>query len=459
MEREGLTLAANSKGNIFNNLGLKIISLILAILMWFLVTNFNDPITRMTVSNVPVRLLHTNLITDNNQVYSVLDGTDVVPTVVVSARRSIIDRLEEGNIMATADIADMTSLNTVEIRYYSTKYHSEIDYSGSIDNVRLSIEDRKSKILSLQTVTSGEPADGFQAGIATPDQNQVRISGPASKVSSIQRAVAAVDVSGASSSISTYSDIRLYDENDTLIDASNLTLNITSVKLTVTILPISSFPISVAFTGEPAEGYLVNGQVTTDPEIVELAGRSSVLSSATMISIPPGVIDVTGMTQTFVTEVNITPYLPDGAAFADSSFDGTVTVSVGIEKAAEVDIEMDLGQVSLTEVPEGYDAFLASVSDGSRMAVSGSEMTTFHIYLTGLAKNVNSIVPEELEPSVSVRSILPEEGEIEAGTYTGNVEIIIPDNITQVNTLQAQIALVYLNSLEDEPPAEEIPPN
>ena len=47
---------------IMANWGLKLASLIFAIIVWFLVTNINDPITSVRYTNIPVTIKNGNLI-------------------------------------------------------------------------------------------------------------------------------------------------------------------------------------------------------------------------------------------------------------------------------------------------------------------------------------------------------------------------------------------------------------
>ncbi len=438
---------------LFQNMGAKIIALIFAAVLWLLVTNINDPLSYWQIPNVPVKLLHTNLITDNGQVYSVLDDSDVVPVVTVRANRSIIDSLESDNIIATADVENMTSLNTIEIKYYSTKYNGDIvEIDGSIDNVKLNIEEKKTTSLVLKTTTTGETSPGYQIGTVSPEQNQVRISGPESVVSRIVSAVANVDVSGATGNISTYSDIRLYDANDTQItDTENLTMNITSVKVSVTVLPISDVPISAQYSGRPADGYMLNGVLTVEPSAIELAGKSTILSTIQNIVIPQSVLDISGSTADFVKTINITEYLPEGTSFADSSFDGNVTVRIGIEAEASKTITANIPDISLNNVPEGYSADIISVSDGTRTvsATSGQHITfTF----SGLAGDVEHISLRDVSPSVNVGEgvgatrILS--GEDLSGTYSIPVTITVPDNVTETVSMTAYVRVTNMNPQE-----------
>ena len=132
-----------NRPHILDNLGLKVTALLVALVVWVLINNVNDPVKYMRITNVQVKLLHTSMITDQGEVYTIQDNSDVVPVVTVKARRSIIEDLSRDDIVATADVENLTSLNTVEIKYYSTKYNNEIeDIDGSVDNVMLAIADR-----------------------------------------------------------------------------------------------------------------------------------------------------------------------------------------------------------------------------------------------------------------------------------------------------------------------------
>ncbi len=138
------------------NWGLKLASLIFAIIVWFLITNVNDPITSVRYTNVPVTLKNTNLITDQGQVYTILDNTDTINSVTLYAPRSIIDSLSQNNLVATADIQALSSLNTVSIDVVTNKYYDKIEkIVTSSDVVKLNVERKASKSLALNATTSG----------------------------------------------------------------------------------------------------------------------------------------------------------------------------------------------------------------------------------------------------------------------------------------------------------------
>ncbi len=433
---------SSKRPKIFENIGLKLFALAFAIVLWLLVTNINDPVSRMTISNVQVRLLNTDLITKQGDVYSVLDDSDIVPVVTVTAKRSIIDALDKDDIVATADVNDLSSLDTVEIRFSSYKFNNEIDsIEGSTENVKLSIEKKLTSTFTLKTATAGKLASGYELGSVTPEQNQVRVSGPQSVVSSISEATATVDISGATGSISTYSDIRLLDSSGNPVDTQTLTMNINSVKVNVVVLPVKTIPVQVTTSGSPADGYLATGKITADPETVSIAGKSSVLQTIESLQIPGSAVDISGADSDVTRTLDVSGFLPEGVTFEDSSFDGKVQVTVGIEPAQDADVDVKISSVSLNNVPQGYEAKILAVNDGSK-TVSASEDGAFTLRFRGLAANIDGIRLDTLQPGVDIGALTADKQEENlAGNYTAAVAVTLPDSVMQTNTVVAQIRL------------------
>lgn len=179
------------KNKITKNWGLKIASFLCAAGLWLVVTNINDPVVSFRVSDVPVTIRNANLITDKGQVYEVLDGTDMIDVVTISAPRSIIDTLDKSNVVAVADVKDLTSVDTIPIKLSINKYNDKLDgIKGNIDSVRLSVEEKQTRSLPLRPSTIGEVRDGYMIGDVTADQNLLRISGPQSVISQVSKAQA-----------------------------------------------------------------------------------------------------------------------------------------------------------------------------------------------------------------------------------------------------------------------------
>lgn len=101
---------------------------------------------------------NTSVLTDENKLYQVLDDTDTV-TVTVRASRSVLENLNSSDISATADFSELSFTNTVPIRLSVSRYvDKQIEsISGSIDSMKLEVEDKKEKQLVIEIAQTGEP--------------------------------------------------------------------------------------------------------------------------------------------------------------------------------------------------------------------------------------------------------------------------------------------------------------
>lgn len=405
------------------NWGLKLASLIFAIIIWFLVTNINDPVISVRYTNVPVTLKNTNLITDQGQVYTILDGSDTISSVTIYAPRSIIDSLSQNNVVATADVQDLSSLNTVTINVTTNKYSDKIQkIVTSTDVVKLSVERKASKTLALTATTSGTLSDGYIIGDVTTEQNMIRINGPESVIQNIQSAEVDVDVTGFTSNIGTDADIILYDADGDPVDSSQVSMNIKSVRVNVTIYGTKYVPLNYVVTGEPANGYILTGKIDSNPSEILIAGRSSVISSVNEITIKDDGLNVTGLSKNLNYTVDVSKYLPSGVTFGDPDYHGTAAVVVHIGSVSEETYDVSTKNVTISGTVDGFD-----------INIDDSEYDTVSLTLQGLKTELDAISAGSLEGTVDIDEILESNGltELTEGTYTAQVEWNLPEGVKE----------------------------
>ena len=73
-----------------NNLGLKLLSIVSAVMLWLIVVNIDDPVTYQDFSSIRVAMLNEDAVTDKDQVYRVEDNSDLI-NIRVWAKRSVLD--------------------------------------------------------------------------------------------------------------------------------------------------------------------------------------------------------------------------------------------------------------------------------------------------------------------------------------------------------------------------------
>lgn len=407
------------KYKITKNWGLKLVSFLFATMVWIIVTNINDPISPWPVSDVPVSIRNLDLITERGQTYEVLDGTDMIDTVTIYAPRSIIASLDKNNVVAVADVNDLTSLDTIPIKLSINKYSDKLEsIKGNIEFVKLNIENKQTRSFPIRANAVGEVREGYMVGDISTEQNLLRVSGPESVVSQISKVQADVAVSGFTSKINTDADIRLYDADGVEIKSSNLELSITKVRVNVEILEQKTVPINYTSTGVPADGYRLTGETTSTRYNVAIAGRSSLVQNVNAIEIPEGVIDVNGARENVTAQIDLKDYLPEGIILAEEDFDGIVDVTVYVGQEMRRPFTVAVRNIHVTGLPAGLEAEIFDPEDECS------------ITLIGLSSELEAVNVNTLQTSVDIAAWMAGEelDELEPGYYRMPLSLNLPED-------------------------------
>ncbi len=426
------------KNKLTHNIGLKIASVFFAVVLWMVVISINDPTNTESYNNIPVKLIHTELITGTGQVYEVLDGTDVIDKVTVRAPRSVLKELKDENIIATADVNELSSLDTISIKLTTDTYTNKISsITGNIDTVKLKIENKRSKALSLKASTSGSIQDGYLVGDITTDQNLVRISGPQSVIDRIVKASVDVNVTGMTSDIVTNADIVFYDADDNVVtDTSNITQNIKSVGVKVSIWQTAQVPVVYSISGKAAPGYRATGEIDGNGEVVKIAGKSNTIKNVVSIEVPEEVLDITDQAGDYVAQVDIRKYLPDGVFLANTD-DAVRTVTVYIAPEVSKKLEIRGEKVRIINLPEGYDA-----------SISGLE-ESFVIEAIGLSRDVAGLQAGNISGTVDIEKWMKSQGMDEPvpGYYTVEVDFGLTKDVVLLEPITVTL---HISKREEE---------
>lgn len=418
-----------------NNWSLKLFSLMAAFLLWLVVMAIENPEDRKTFYNIPVKLVNTEVLTDADMVYEIMDKTDVVRSVTIVAKKTIRDELSSSDIVAEADFSKLTVANTVEIRFYSLRYNEEItSISGSTEILKLNIEDKKTKRLTLAIETTGEVEGGYFINSVTADQNRIEVSGPESVVSKIVAARVRVDVTDSNSNISEYSDVILYDVDGKEVSKENISLSVYSVLVKVEILDTKTVPLHYEVLGTPAEGYIFTGEIDSTPHMVVIGGSTETLASVTTIMIPAEALNITGQAEDMKVNIDIKDYLPEGVVLADKNFNGKAEVTVYIEEEATKDLTLTPDKIRMLGVPAGYRIELEDTLTGRT------------VQLTGLKSEVDAIDAETFSGQILVTALMEERGweTLPVGVYEAEVGFNLTENVRLIAPLKVNISITKL---------------
>jgi YbbR domain-containing protein len=408
-------------GALTNNIGLKLLAVIVSCGLWFVVNNNIDPTEKKPFNNIKVEIINEDMLTNEGKVYDILDGTDYV-NVEVYGKRSVLQYISKDDIKAVADMSQLTFMNTISIDVSSQRNNSDLEFKTNIDNVKLSIEDRKREQMIINTTTTGEPADGYIVGSITASQNIVRLSGPESVINSVDHVEAAVNIDGYSTDINTSAEIKLYDAEGDEIKNSSISMNISTVNIAVTILATKEVPVTFTIPDSPPKGYIADDDIVSVPETVTIAGRKATLDGITKITVADSALSIADSTSDLTTIINIKKYLPTGVQFADSSFNGNVSVTIAIEPEVTREIRIPSKNFAAGNAPDGFDVTLIEVDDNE----------PYVIKIKGTQSAVNAISANSVIGVVDMDRIADDLGleKWASGVYTGTITFNLPDNVT-----------------------------
>ena len=239
-------------------------------------------------------------------------------------------------------------------------------------------------------------------------QRDVSISGPESAVNQVSDAYAELNVEGATTNSSSNVALVLRDKDNNVLDLNNIELGADHVYLVAEVLATKEVPITVEYSGTPAEGYLVVGKPEQDVSKVLLAGNT--VNRISKIAIPGEKIDVTGATEDVTVTLNLRDFLPENIRIADSGFNGRITVTVTIKASRERSLEIVPSNISFVNIPEGFVVSLPEEAEERRNV-------TLRIF--GLKDPVNALRAASVTGTADILGWMNQNGitELKPGRY------------------------------------------
>lgn len=414
------------------NLGLKLASLVLAFVLWFLVAQIYDPKDTVTFNNIQVRLVNTELLEEEGKVYEVLDNSNLVRVTVTGPQSIVKSELRRSDIVAEADMSKLTDINTIAITYYCENISNDsVEIKGNHDSVRLNVEDKTSKWIKLESNTIGDVASGYMIGNVTLDQTNIEVTGPKSAISQVDHAGVDINVTDSTTSLSANVDIKLYDADDNELVLESVKKNVDSAYMTVEVLATKEVPVEIEYMGVPEDGYMATGEVESSVPTVRIAGIASALVGISAITVPEDRMNITGQSGDLVDIINLKEYLPSNVRLADKGFDGKITATVYIEPIDTKDLTIPADNISITGVPDGMEAEVTSTAE------------EYNITVSGLTRDVSILRDSSVTGILNLTQWMEDNGveELTPGTYTIPVTFNLAEDITVVPDINIHIRL------------------
>ncbi len=412
---------------LLKNLSTLFLAFALALIVWISAVTAADPNVDRT-RTVPLEIIgqDANMIMMNNPPSQI--------RVTVRAPRSVADRISnvENSIYTWIDLTGLSAgAHNVPVQVrINESYHPVRLLQVSPESVIVTLEPLVSRRMDVKVTVSGEPALGYQKGVASRKPTYVTISGPETLVSQVAEVNATLDITDAMETIKEEVPLQAVDTNGQLVSGITLTPNRIEVTQPISLLGgYRNVVVKVVTTGQVASGYkLTNISVSppnvvvfsTDPQLVnelpsyveteplDLSGAEDDIEALLSLDLPPG-ISVVG-DQNVLVQVSI------------AALEGSLTMTLPVQ-------------------PNGLlPTYIAQISPD-----------TVDVILSGPVPVLNEIKPTDIRVVADLKGL-------EVGTHQVNLVVdVLPERI-KVETILPAVVEVTIAPLPTQTPESTIAP-
>ncbi len=373
---------------LLNNIGLKIISILIAIVLWFAIVYTYDP-AKTADFTIPVTVINGDSITKLGKVYEVEQGNTV--NIRVKGKTSIVKSLRSSDFKATADISKLSPTYNANIDVVCTKSSNvEISFSGSVKMLQVKLEDLVTKQFPVVAKQRGTPSDGFFVGDSTTRPNLIRVSGGKSAIDKISVVNVSVDVNGANKSFFSEAEPVACDSDGNLVKSDSLSFSTNPISVTTKVYETKEVAVFVDTEGAPYTGYTLES-TDYEPKSVIVAGDKSDLDAVSSLTVK---VDVTDKITDIEETSSIKDVLPKNVFLTDP--EASVSVKCKIARLDTREISLSEKDITINNQNENFDY---DIPDKTTLS------------LKGLRKNISGVTISQLSPVVDVSGI------VKAGSY------------------------------------------
>lgn len=422
------------KKSLMNKSTLKILSLLIAILIWVVVKNVQDPMLVKVITRIPVTIVNESYLASKLEVPLLIEGQDTV-NVKVKGRESVVKELAREDFTAVADMTQIISMETTP-RMVPVKVSCEglldSDISVTPGNIQVDIE-KQTSVEKIIAVNTGDtvPDKNYEVGVLKANPEKVTISGPESIVNKIDRVVAMVDVSDRKETRTELdSELKIYDKNQDELSEKQLSyldlkeIRNNKIKVTAEFWKAQNkISLKAESSGSPKYGYQVS-EIKLVPDTISIAGTDEALQklaeAGNTLEIPGSMIDVSGKSSDFEVNIDLTELLPENTKLA-RDLNSSVIVTVKILPYNSQDFELPATQIQTENIPEDMDL------------VFGQEKIT--VRLKGKDEDLKNLKPETVQMKIDLK-------DYKEGEYTVPVTVTLPGGYELVDEIAVKVKLV-----------------
>ena len=393
------------KKSIVGNWPSTIISILIAAIIWIVVTNSANPVETITLKNMPITIINESIIDDLGKTYEVVSNNLV--DIKLTDKKNVIDDITREDVVITADMSKLSITNSIPLDVSIVSYPS-VEYTLSNNTLQIDIEDISTTEIGISVVVNEDESSSRIISDVKLSNDTVVISGAASIIETIGDVSVYIDQSSIEKSSSVELPLVVHDKNGNEIN-NKVSISTDTVKAQVTLYNTKFIDLNIiAVITDPLVERLVKDTYYNNKQIM-VAGTDEILSQVDAIDIN---IEINTSfediaSKTLIKNISIQQYLPEGMYVGKDYSTENFTIEL-----------IDYYTNSITF--SSSDIRLLYVPDDASVEIEPAQYT---VNLLSTSNNISDITVNELNPFINLSkyTVGTNEYTVEFRTYSNYV--------------------------------------
>lgn len=260
-----------------NDLFLRILSLVLAILCWIYIVFITNPEIEVKITGIPITLANHQSI--KNEGYIVSNEITATVDIKVKGTRKMLADLDRDSIIAYIDLTECTDKKTYELPVSIKLPYEDISLvSSSVIKLPVAVDNYITKEYPIEPSYSGELKNSNYTIQELEHTKTITVSGPEPIVNTIDSASITIDLKGSADDLSGYARVKLLNSNNAEVMSNTLDIKDKDAFYKCTIYQKKNVPIQPKINNSSSYEYTV-----LDYPTVTIIGPSSDVEGITSI--------------------------------------------------------------------------------------------------------------------------------------------------------------------------------
>ncbi|MCR5228856.1 MAG: hypothetical protein K6D03_01895 [Solobacterium sp.] len=367
---------------LFNSKYAKIVSLVLAVLLYVLVNYDSQSSIYTTTLRSSKDLTGVSVTAKYNSDMFELSGLPATADITISGDATSVTSAANSKGVVVANLEGLTE-GTHEVKLSTEGYGDSVSVKINPSNVFITLKKKTTQQFDLtyDFINQDKMESIYSVGVPVFEYNKVNVRASKDTLSSIAFVKALIDVTGQTSDFTQEALLIAYDSSGRPVEAY---IYPSTIQVTVPVTsPNKSVPIEVEVSGEVPEGLAISG-ITMDQQSVTIFGPEAVLGQIDKVVVTLNASTIT----------------------KDSTIMRPITLPAGVNSSNinQITMTVTLGESTtktITDVP------INAINNINNYLVQQTDKTTVNVTVTGTEENIEHITAEDIYVYIDMKDAKP----------------------------------------------------